>query len=119
MSRYIAFLRGINVGGHQVKMGDLRGMFEGLGRAVQPDGPGAGARPRAVLAHPGRADRLDPRRSRPREGAGGGADHGPQPQHRPSPGGEVPARSRSTYLRTLPLALSGRASTTSTERGTL
>jgi uncharacterized protein (DUF1697 family) len=31
MSRYIAFLRGINVGGHQVKMGDLRGMFEGLG----------------------------------------------------------------------------------------
>lgn len=31
MARYIAFLRGINVGGHQVKMGDLRGMFEGVG----------------------------------------------------------------------------------------
>jgi uncharacterized protein (DUF1697 family) len=31
MARYIAFLRGINVGGHQVKMGDLRRMFEALG----------------------------------------------------------------------------------------
>jgi uncharacterized protein (DUF1697 family) len=31
MARYIAFLRGINVGGHQVKMGDLRAWFEGLG----------------------------------------------------------------------------------------
>jgi uncharacterized protein (DUF1697 family) len=30
MARYIAFLRGINVGGHQVKMDDLRRMFESL-----------------------------------------------------------------------------------------
>ena len=30
MARYIAFLRGINVGGHQVKMGDLRKWFEAL-----------------------------------------------------------------------------------------
>jgi uncharacterized protein (DUF1697 family) len=29
--RYIAFLRGINVGGHQVKMDDLRRSFEALG----------------------------------------------------------------------------------------
>jgi uncharacterized protein (DUF1697 family) len=29
--RYIALLRGINVGGHLVKMEQLRGMFEGLG----------------------------------------------------------------------------------------
>jgi uncharacterized protein (DUF1697 family) len=31
MARYIAFLRGINVGGHQVKMNDLRKAFETLG----------------------------------------------------------------------------------------
>lgn len=31
MSRYIAFLRAINVGGHNVKMADLRRMFEELG----------------------------------------------------------------------------------------
>jgi uncharacterized protein (DUF1697 family) len=31
MARYIAFLRGINVGGHQVKMDDLRKWFEALG----------------------------------------------------------------------------------------
>jgi uncharacterized protein (DUF1697 family) len=30
VARYIAFLRGINVGGHQVKMGDLRKSFEAL-----------------------------------------------------------------------------------------
>jgi uncharacterized protein (DUF1697 family) len=30
MARYIAFLRGINVGGHQVKMDDLRKSFEKL-----------------------------------------------------------------------------------------
>jgi len=30
MARYIAFLRGINVGGHQVKMDDLRRSFETL-----------------------------------------------------------------------------------------
>jgi uncharacterized protein (DUF1697 family) len=30
MARYIAFLRGINVGGHQVKMDDLRTSFEEL-----------------------------------------------------------------------------------------
>jgi uncharacterized protein (DUF1697 family) len=29
--RYVAFLRGINVGGHRVKMEDLRGVFEVLG----------------------------------------------------------------------------------------
>lgn len=29
-SRYVAFLRGINVGGHRVKMDDLRGLFEKL-----------------------------------------------------------------------------------------
>jgi uncharacterized protein (DUF1697 family) len=31
MTRYIAFLRAINVGGHTVKMDALRGMFESLG----------------------------------------------------------------------------------------
>ncbi len=31
MSRYIAFLRAINVGGHTVKMDDLRQLFESLG----------------------------------------------------------------------------------------
>ena len=31
MVRYIAFLRGINVGGHQVKMDELRRSFEALG----------------------------------------------------------------------------------------
>jgi uncharacterized protein (DUF1697 family) len=31
MTRYIAFLRAINVGGHTVKMEDLRGIFNGLG----------------------------------------------------------------------------------------
>jgi uncharacterized protein (DUF1697 family) len=30
MARYVAFLRGINVGGHQVKMDDLRTWFEAL-----------------------------------------------------------------------------------------
>jgi uncharacterized protein (DUF1697 family) len=30
MPRYIAFLRGINVGGHRVKMNQLRGLFEAL-----------------------------------------------------------------------------------------
>ena len=30
MARYIAFMRGINVGGHQVKMDDLRKWFEAL-----------------------------------------------------------------------------------------
>jgi uncharacterized protein (DUF1697 family) len=30
MTRYIAFLRGINVGGHRVKMEQLRELFEGL-----------------------------------------------------------------------------------------
>lgn len=33
MARYIAFLRGINVGGHRVKMGDLRALFAALGLA--------------------------------------------------------------------------------------
>ncbi|MBI4675718.1 MAG: DUF1697 domain-containing protein [Chloroflexi bacterium] len=33
MSRYIAFLRAINVGGHTVKMEDLRRIFESLGFA--------------------------------------------------------------------------------------
>ena len=31
MTRYIAFLRAINVGGHTVKMDALRGLFESLG----------------------------------------------------------------------------------------
>jgi uncharacterized protein (DUF1697 family) len=31
MTRYIAFLRAINVGGHTVKMDVLRGLFEGMG----------------------------------------------------------------------------------------
>ena len=31
MTRYIAFLRAINVGGHTVKMDTLRGLFESLG----------------------------------------------------------------------------------------
>jgi uncharacterized protein (DUF1697 family) len=31
MTRYIALLRAINVGGHNVKMEDLRGIFDGLG----------------------------------------------------------------------------------------
>lgn len=31
MSRFIAFLRAINVGGHTVKMNDLRQLFEFLG----------------------------------------------------------------------------------------
>jgi len=31
MSRYVAFLRAINVGGHTVKMDQLRGLFESLG----------------------------------------------------------------------------------------
>jgi uncharacterized protein (DUF1697 family) len=31
MPRYIAFLRAINVGGHNVKMDHLRGLFEGFG----------------------------------------------------------------------------------------
>ena len=31
MARYVAFLRAINVGGHTVKMADLRHSFEGLG----------------------------------------------------------------------------------------
>ena len=31
MARYIAFLRAINVGGHTVRMGDLRQIFEDLG----------------------------------------------------------------------------------------
>ncbi len=31
MTRYIAFLRAINVGGHTVKMADLRTLFEALG----------------------------------------------------------------------------------------
>lgn len=30
-ARYVAFLRGINVGGHRVKMDHLRGLFEALG----------------------------------------------------------------------------------------
>jgi uncharacterized protein (DUF1697 family) len=33
MSKYIAFLRAINVGGHTVKMDALRQMFESLGFA--------------------------------------------------------------------------------------
>lgn len=33
MHRYIAFLRAINVGGHTVKMDQLRGLFEALGFA--------------------------------------------------------------------------------------
>jgi len=33
MQRYIAFLRGINVGGHRVKMDRLRGLFEEMGFA--------------------------------------------------------------------------------------
>lgn len=33
MTRYIAFLRPINVGGHIVKMNDLRALFESLGLA--------------------------------------------------------------------------------------
>ena len=31
MTRYIAFLRAINVGGHTVKMDQLRALFEELG----------------------------------------------------------------------------------------
>ena len=31
MPKYVAFLRAINVGGHTVKMGHLRGLFESLG----------------------------------------------------------------------------------------
>ena len=31
MTRYVAFLRAINVGGHTVKMDHLRGLFESLG----------------------------------------------------------------------------------------
>jgi len=31
MTRYIAFLRAINVGGHTVKMEHLRGIFESMG----------------------------------------------------------------------------------------
>lgn len=31
MARHVAFLRGINVGGHRVKMDDLRASFEALG----------------------------------------------------------------------------------------
>jgi uncharacterized protein (DUF1697 family) len=31
MSRYVALLRGINVGGHRVKMDRLRGMFQDMG----------------------------------------------------------------------------------------
>jgi uncharacterized protein (DUF1697 family) len=31
MPRHIAFLRGINVGGHRIKMDELRRLFEGLG----------------------------------------------------------------------------------------
>jgi uncharacterized protein (DUF1697 family) len=31
MSRYVAFLRAINVGGHTVKMGHLRGLFQAIG----------------------------------------------------------------------------------------
>ena len=31
MTRFIAFLRAINVGGHTVTMGELRGLFEALG----------------------------------------------------------------------------------------
>jgi len=31
MQRLVAFLRAINVGGHTVKMGELRGLFEALG----------------------------------------------------------------------------------------
>jgi uncharacterized protein (DUF1697 family) len=30
MARYVAFLRGINVGGHKVEMGELRRLFEAL-----------------------------------------------------------------------------------------
>lgn len=30
MAKYVAFLRAINVGGHIVKMGELRSLFEGL-----------------------------------------------------------------------------------------
>lgn len=33
MTRYIAFLRAINVGGHTVKMDELRGLFVGMGFA--------------------------------------------------------------------------------------
>lgn len=33
MTRYVAFLRAINVGGHTVKMDHLRGLFESLGFA--------------------------------------------------------------------------------------
>ena len=31
MPRYVAFLRAINVGGHNTKMAELRRLFEGLG----------------------------------------------------------------------------------------
>jgi uncharacterized protein (DUF1697 family) len=31
MTKYIAFLRAINVGGHNVKMSELKGLFESLG----------------------------------------------------------------------------------------
>jgi uncharacterized protein (DUF1697 family) len=31
MTKYIAFLRGINVGNIRIKMADLKAMFEGLG----------------------------------------------------------------------------------------
>ena len=34
MTRYVAFLRAINVGGHTVKMDHLRGLFESLGLAA-------------------------------------------------------------------------------------
>jgi uncharacterized protein (DUF1697 family) len=206
MTRYIAFLRGINVGGHQVKMDDLRRWFEALdfgnvatfiasgnvifeagntkaatltGRIERQLREGLGyevptflrsdaelariaehepfpgletadgessyvaflyKRPSAaavkkVVALSNATDQVavhdrelywhvrgrlvDARPPGLRAGAGRRAGHRPQPQHRPPPGGEVPACSRRTYLRTLPLAFNGRASTTRTERGTL
>lgn len=48
--RYVAFLRGINVGGHKaLKMTELRAAFEGLGftdvRTVQASAVTRGCRP--------------------------------------------------------------------------
>jgi uncharacterized protein (DUF1697 family) len=63
MARHIALLRGINVGGHRVKMQELRRLFEALGFAnvetviasgnVVFESPGGGAREleRAIEGH--------------------------------------------------------------------
>lgn len=65
MPRFIAFLRAINVGGHTVKMADLRVLFESLGFAqvetfiasgnvifdTPAEGPGEAALEAQIMAH--------------------------------------------------------------------